>query len=116
MIEIILSTGIKLFIAVVVTFLVSKLKYFKDVEKSNGKIMIIIGTWIYSVFSTFFFKNTYIMMFNIGFIRYIGLILGIVGLILCIVSNNEKNSESIKKNSKIKNENSKTNTDDINLF
>lgn len=120
MIEIVLSIGIKLFVAVFVTVLINKLKYFKNLGKSGGKILIITGIWIYSLFSIPILKLKFVMylggMSLFDYVAYIGLILGIIGLVLCIVSNNEKNSEIIEKIMKQKNEQSKTNTDDINLF
>lgn len=118
MIEIILSTGIKLFIAVVVTILVSKIKYFKNPDKSGGKKLIISGVWIYSISSMPFLKFVketiggvvYIVANPIWeWISYIGLILAIIGIVVCIIPKTAKDKTTT---SEIEN----TKTDDINLF
>ena len=119
MIEIILSIGIKLFVAIVATILVSKLKYFKNPDKSGGKKLVILGVWIYSISSMPFLrfvKETINGVVYIGtnsiweWISYIGLFLGIIGIVLCIIPKTTKDNTTT---SKTENANK---TDDINLF
>lgn len=109
MIEIIFSTGIKLFVAVVVTILVSKLKYFKNPDKSGGKKLVISGVWIYSISSMPFLKFVIVDNPIWEWISYIGLILAIIGIVVCIISKTAKDKTTT---SEIEN----TKTDDINLF
>lgn len=119
MIEIIISFAIRLSIAIMITILLTKLKYFKNINKIGTKIMTIMGVWIYSIFSSPIFSISVTgiiggLIFDGHFsfwdcISFLGLFLTITGIVILLASQNKNIEKSV--DSKMK-----ESTDDINLF
>ena len=95
----ILPCIITLVIAIILTILVSKLKFFKNsaksLRKSRGKRMIYFGIWTYSFINslsllTMIFLGCYIEGILCIIPKIIGLALVIIGLILSLISQKEE--------------------------
>jgi protein-S-isoprenylcysteine O-methyltransferase Ste14 len=96
----------KLIVAIAITVLVNKLDFFNNSENNNnrqkGKKLLVLGVWISSASSILsliggLLYGIYGEVPFFSIIRYIGIILAILGIALCIISKTKKDNTTISK-------------------